>query len=131
MSARLREYSPSKGLAISCRHVALFAHPVIPACVGDCKRRRPRPLRRVYCLEFSLLEMRMKLKAKSDLLERARTAWEAVARQVGETDFFAPSTHRRVFCIPVSPWVGGSTKRICSFTCSQDSPREGLDVDSR
>ena len=29
----------------------------------------------------------MKLKAKSNLLERARTAWEAVARQVGETDF--------------------------------------------
>ena len=31
--------------------------------------------------------MRVKLKAKSNLLERARTAWEAVARQVGETDF--------------------------------------------
>lgn len=29
----------------------------------------------------------MKLKAKSNLLERARKAWEAVARQVGETDF--------------------------------------------
>lgn len=29
----------------------------------------------------------MKLKAKSNLLERHRTAWEAVARQVGETDF--------------------------------------------
>ena len=29
----------------------------------------------------------MKLKAKGNLLERARTAWEAVERQVGETDF--------------------------------------------
>ncbi|WP_449102520.1 hypothetical protein [Pseudomonas extremaustralis] len=40
-----------------------------------------------YFLEFILLEVRVKLKAKSNLLERARTAWEAVARQVGETDF--------------------------------------------
>ena len=32
-------------------------------------------------------EVRMKLKAKGNLLERHRTAWEAVARQVGETDF--------------------------------------------
>jgi hypothetical protein len=31
--------------------------------------------------------MRMKLKAKSNQLERARNAWEEVARQVGETDF--------------------------------------------
>jgi hypothetical protein len=29
----------------------------------------------------------VKLKAKGNLLERARTAWDAVARQVGETDF--------------------------------------------
>lgn len=47
-----------------------------------------RPQRRVfYCLESNLLEVYVKLKAKSNLLERARTAWEAVARQVGETDF--------------------------------------------
>jgi len=39
------------------------------------------------CPEFNLLAVRMRLKAKSNLLERARTAWEAVARQVGETDF--------------------------------------------
>lgn len=32
-------------------------------------------------------------------------------------------------CIPVSPWVGGSTKRICSFTCNQGSLTEGLDAD--
>ncbi|MBK3437473.1 MULTISPECIES: hypothetical protein [Pseudomonas] len=29
----------------------------------------------------------MKLKTRISTLERARTAWEAVARQVGETDF--------------------------------------------
>jgi len=71
---------------MSCRHVALFTHPVIPACVGLTNETRP-PCRVFYCLEFNLLEVRVKLKAKSNLLERARTAWEAVARQVGETDF--------------------------------------------
>jgi hypothetical protein len=29
----------------------------------------------------------VKLEAKGNLLESARTAWEAVARQVGENDF--------------------------------------------
>ncbi|GAA0258946.1 hypothetical protein GIW54_21860 [Pseudomonas proteolytica] len=29
----------------------------------------------------------MKLKTRINTLERARTAWEAVARQVGETNF--------------------------------------------
>lgn len=52
---------------MSCRHVALFTHPVIPACVGLTNETRP-PCRVFYCLEF---------------------------------------------------------------TCSQDSPWEGLDVDSR
>jgi len=34
-----------------------------------------RPPRRVfYCLEFNLLELRVKLKAKSNLLDRARSA---------------------------------------------------------
>lgn len=35
---RRLENSPSKVLAISCRHVALLTHPVIPACVGMTKR---------------------------------------------------------------------------------------------
>lgn len=47
----------------------------------------PAKRRVFYCLEFNLLEVRVKLRAKSNLLERARAAWEAVARQVGETDF--------------------------------------------
>ena len=63
-------------------------HPSCHSCAYRGVTNETRPPRRVfYCLEFNLLELRMKLKAKSNLLERARKAWEAVARQVGETDF--------------------------------------------
>lgn len=63
-------------------------HPSCHSCAYRGVKNETRPPRRVfYCLEFNLLELRMKLKAKSNLLERARKAWEAVARQVGETDF--------------------------------------------
>lgn len=62
-------------------------HPSCHSCVRRTDKRNPAKRRVFYCLEFNLLEMRMKLKAKSNQLERARNAWEEVARQVGETDF--------------------------------------------
>lgn len=62
-------------------------HPSCHSCVCRTDERNPATVPGFYCLELSLLEVRVKLKAKSNLLERARTAWEAVARQVGENDF--------------------------------------------
>lgn len=63
-------------------------HPSCHSCAYRGVTKETRPARRVfYCLKFNLLEVHVKLKAKGNLLERARTAWEAVARQVGETDF--------------------------------------------
>ena len=93
---RRLENSPSKGLAISCRHVALFTHPVIPACVGlTTKNPATAP-------GFLL----PRIQPSGDAHEAESQKQSAGARQNGmgggrtpswRDRLLAPSTHRRVF----------------------------------
>ena len=63
-------------------------HPSCHSCVCRTDERNPATVPGFLLPRIKPAGgVRVKLKAKSNLLERARTAWEAVARQVGETDF--------------------------------------------